>query len=147
VTLLAKSPRAREAAALFRSLANPNRFAIALALAERGRIVAELEADLEIRQPILSQQLAILRDAGLVETRKEQKSVFYALSEPCAEVVRRVLCAAIGGGEELGAEHAPLQSQTMRNQVEPSPMVPDWRAARRPEEAAVFARVETLTDG
>lgn len=132
---------------LFRSLANPNRLAIALALAERGRLVADLEADLEIRQPILSQQLAILRDAGLVETRKEQKSVFYALSEPGAETMRRVLRAAIGGGEVPAAKAAPGQSPTTRKSCVPSPLPPDWRPARRPEEAAVFARVETLTDG
>jgi DNA-binding transcriptional ArsR family regulator len=123
--------RRHEAAQLLRSLANPNRLAILSALADRSRAVADLESELKIRQPILSQQLAILRDAGLVETRKEQKSVNYFLHEAHAERIKSIIRATLGGEE---ARLAPGKAGLAR------------RPAPRLDEAAVFARVEPLTN-
>jgi DNA-binding transcriptional ArsR family regulator len=51
-------------------------------MAQGERSVSELEADLDIRQPTLSQQLAVLRAEGLVATRRDGKRIFYAVAEP-----------------------------------------------------------------
>jgi DNA-binding transcriptional ArsR family regulator len=51
------------------------------ALAGKAR-VGELEALLGIVQPTLSQQLTVLREQGLVSTRREGKNIFYALTSP-----------------------------------------------------------------
>lgn len=63
-------------------LANPNRLRIAYLLLQGERSVAEIERELGIRQPTLSQQLGELREAGFVATRREHKSVFYRVTEP-----------------------------------------------------------------
>lgn len=73
--------RAGEVAELLRTLANQNRLMIVCTLIEGEYSVGELEDMLGIHQPTLSQQLGVLRDAGLVETRRDAKQVFYRLTE------------------------------------------------------------------
>lgn len=73
--------RAGEASEFLKKLANPNRLMIVCALVEGERSVRDLEDTLGIRQPGLSQQIAELRDAGLIAGRKESKSVFYRLAD------------------------------------------------------------------
>lgn len=80
--------RAGEASEFLKKLANPNRLMIACALVDGEHSVRELEDSLGIRQPGLSQQIAELRDAGLIVGRKELKSVFYRLAD---ERVRAVV--------------------------------------------------------
>ena len=60
-----------------KSVAHPLRFAILAALAGRELNVGEIEAATHIGQPTLSQQLAVLRGAGLVDSRREAKLVYY----------------------------------------------------------------------
>lgn len=69
------------AAALFRALAHPMRVRILCRLLEGEVSVAGLETELGLRQPSLSQQLGQLRDAGIVATRREAKSVYYSLAD------------------------------------------------------------------
>ena len=71
-----------EATAFLKKLSNSDRLLIACALVEGERSVRELEDGLGIRQPGLSQQLAELREAGLIVGRKEGKQVFYRLADP-----------------------------------------------------------------
>ena len=73
--------RAGEASDFLKKLANPNRLMIVCALVDGERSVRDLEDSLGIRQPGLSQQIAELRDAGLIAGRKESKSVFYRLAD------------------------------------------------------------------
>ncbi|MDF8354591.1 ArsR/SmtB family transcription factor [Ensifer adhaerens] len=69
-----------EVSKILRTLANRNRLLIVSALLEGEHSVAALEEMLGIRQPTLSQQLTVLRDAGIVATRRQAKQVFYRLS-------------------------------------------------------------------
>ena len=63
-----------------KALAHPVRWRVLCALATGERNVGEIEAATGIGQPGLSQQLGVLRKAGLVTTRKEAKLVFYAIA-------------------------------------------------------------------
>jgi len=72
--------RAGEAATLLKTLAHPVRLMLACTLAEGEFSVGELEEKLDIRQPSLSQQLGVLREAGIVETRRDGKQIFYRLT-------------------------------------------------------------------
>ncbi len=89
--------RASEAAALLKTLAHPARLMLACTLAEGEYAVGTLEEKLGIRQPTLSQQLGVLRDAGVVETRREAKQIFYRLAEAKAarliEALYAIFCA------------------------------------------------------
>jgi DNA-binding transcriptional ArsR family regulator len=66
----------------FRALAHPIRIAILEALGGGDRTVQELQQRLGLEQPVVSQQLAILRAKSIVTARKIGTTVRYALSDP-----------------------------------------------------------------
>ena len=71
---------ASKACSLLKALANEDRLLILCQLTQGERNVGELEKMTGVRQPTLSQQLGILRDEGLVGTRREGKYIFYGLA-------------------------------------------------------------------
>lgn len=73
--------RVVEVADLLKLLGNPQRLMIACLLAEGECAVSEIEARLGIRQPSLSQQLGALREAGVIQGRREAKAVIYHLAD------------------------------------------------------------------
>lgn len=87
-----------EASQFLKKLANPDRLLVACALVDNELSVRQLEDSLGIRQPGLSQQLAELRTAGLIEGRKEGREVFYRLADPrvraIMETMHRLFCAS-----------------------------------------------------
>lgn len=80
-----------------KAIAHPLRFRI-LDLLKSGELnVGDIETASGIGQPALSQQLGVLRKAGLVETRKEAKLVFYSRSE--TKLTELAQCIAAGSGK------------------------------------------------
>jgi ArsR family transcriptional regulator len=69
-------------AQFFRALAHPIRIRILEILTGGGRTVQELQDALSLDQPIVSQQLAVLRNHGIVTAQKEGLSVRYSLRDP-----------------------------------------------------------------
>lgn len=65
---------------LFRSLGQPVRLKILLAIGEGEACVCHLEAALDQRQAYISQQLMALRKAGLVTARRDGRNIFYRLT-------------------------------------------------------------------
>ncbi len=98
-------------AELFRTLGHPARIRILELLSERDRPVYEMLAAIEIEPSNLSQQLAVLRRAGLVAQRREGAEVVYALSAPVVAelllVARRLLVDLLADQESLRAELEP----------------------------------------
>ncbi|MFM0514358.1 metalloregulator ArsR/SmtB family transcription factor [Paraburkholderia sp. RL17-373-BIF-A] len=82
---------AEKACALLKVLANPDRLLLMCQLSQGELCVSDLEEQLGIRQPTLSQQLGVLRDNELVETRREGKSIFYSIASKEAIAVMNVL--------------------------------------------------------
>ena len=91
LTLDDMAVRAGEVSELLRALANPNRLMIVCTLVKGDHSVAQLENDLGIRQPTLSQQLGALRAAGIVQTRRDAKHVFYRLADAKAAQLIKAL--------------------------------------------------------
>jgi ArsR family transcriptional regulator len=77
-------------AELFRALAHPARIRVLEVLADGERSVGELQPLVGIELSHLSQQLAVLRRAGLLTSRKEGSSVIYAIRDPAAVELLRV---------------------------------------------------------
>ncbi|MDO4708437.1 MAG: metalloregulator ArsR/SmtB family transcription factor [Pseudomonadota bacterium] len=77
---------AEAALVLLKALANHDRLMLLCQLSQGESTVGALEAALQIRQPTLSQQLAVLRNEGLVSTRREGKHIHYAIAS--AEALR-----------------------------------------------------------
>ena len=71
------APRVSE---LMKVLSNEHRLMILCQLAEGEKSVGELAALLNVRQAALSQQLALLRKDGMVNTRRQAQNVFYSLA-------------------------------------------------------------------
>jgi ArsR family transcriptional regulator len=69
-------------AEFFKALAHPLRIRILELLVTADRSVLELQRALDVEQPIVSQQLAVLRAKQIVRTRKEGTTVRYAVGDP-----------------------------------------------------------------
>lgn len=81
-------------AEFFRALAHPVRIKILEILVRGDRTVQELQETLQLGQPVVSQQLAVLRNRNIVTSQKEGLSVRYALRDPAIgellDVARRI---------------------------------------------------------
>lgn len=73
------------AARLLKVLANEKRLMLLCLLVEGECSVSELNANVDLSQSALSQHLAVLREDGLVTTRREAQTIFYALAPGPAE--------------------------------------------------------------
>jgi ArsR family transcriptional regulator len=74
--------RATAAAAFLKALSHEGRLMILCHLSAGEKSVTELERLLETRQAAVSQQLARLRLEGLVNCRREGKTIFYSIQDP-----------------------------------------------------------------
>ena len=72
-------------------LANEDRLLLLCQLSQGEACVSDLELSLGIRQPTLSQQLGVLRDEGLVTTRRDGKHIHYQIASPQALAVMQTL--------------------------------------------------------
>jgi len=102
---------AAQAGSLLKALANPDRLLLMCHLSQGEHWVGELEVVSGIAQPTLSQQLGVLRDEGLVATRRNGKQVFYSIASKAALAVMQVLyeqfCQS-GKGLHEGKHHDRL---------------------------------------
>ncbi|OYD48982.1 ArsR/SmtB family transcription factor [Acidovorax kalamii] len=82
---------ADSACRLMKVLSNPDRLLLLCQLSQGEKRVGELEELVGISQPTLSQQLGVLREEGLVNTRREGKNIYYQIASPQALAVMNVL--------------------------------------------------------
>ncbi|MBS0269292.1 MAG: helix-turn-helix transcriptional regulator [Proteobacteria bacterium] len=117
-----------------RVFAQPQRLMILSYLFGGERGVAEIEKATGIGQPTLSQQLAELRRADLVVTRRESKLVYYRLASDNVVLCVRTLEAMFGRDEIL--EPAEEQGQPSRRAVKAAAQTVEASLG-----AAAFARI------
>ena len=72
---------AAQAVRLLKSLANESRLMIMCVLAEGELSVGALNDRIALSQSALSQHLALLREQGMVTTRRESQTIYYALAQ------------------------------------------------------------------
>ncbi len=82
---------ADQAVSALRLLANKDRLLLLCQLAQGEMCVSDLEAQLDIRQPTLSQQLGVLRSEGGVSTRRQGKNIFYGVADPALLEILKLL--------------------------------------------------------
>jgi ArsR family transcriptional regulator, virulence genes transcriptional regulator len=85
--------RAGAAATLLRTLANERRLLILCQLGEGELSVGALQQRLRLSQSVLSQHLAVLRDEGVVATRRQSQTIFYRIANPAAAQLMATLAA------------------------------------------------------
>ena len=92
-------------AGICHTLANPKRLEIIDKLRNQELSVTELAEALEISQANLSQHLSLMRQRGIVITRREGLNVFYKLSNPkiikACDLMRQVLMENLKSGAVL----------------------------------------------
>jgi ArsR family transcriptional regulator len=90
---------------LFRALSHPARVRVLELLSEGERSVGDLAQSVGLESSHLSQQLAVLRRASLVTTRKEGATVFYAVRDPATiellAVAKRLLISSLTDNQKL----------------------------------------------
>jgi DNA-binding transcriptional ArsR family regulator len=95
-------------AEFFKTLGHPARIRVLELLSERDHQVAEILTEVGIEAAHLSQQLAVLRKAGLVTSRREGPAVIYSLASPriaaLLAVARGILTEVLTGQVELLAD-------------------------------------------
>ena len=83
---------------LFRLLADATRLRCVVLLVQEGELcVCELAHALDLVQPKVSRHLALMREAGLVEDRREGQWVFYRIDPGLPAWARQALDAAVAG--------------------------------------------------
>jgi len=82
---------AERTCSLLKTLSNRDRLLLLCQISQGERCVSDLEQALDIHQPTLSQQLGVLRDEGLVTTRREGKRIYYSVASKEAMAVMKVL--------------------------------------------------------
>ncbi len=111
-----REPLYRMKADFFKTLGHPARIRVLELLSEREHAVSEMVPEIGIEPSNLSQQLSILRRAGLVVGRRDGLSVTYALTTPrVAELLvtaRAILTGVIAG-----------QAETLEDRTEPDDLV------------------------
>jgi len=98
-------------AEILKALAHPIRLQILDILRDGEQCVCHLEAVLGLRQAYISQQLMLLRRAGLVADRKDGLRVYYRITD---RAVFRVLDPARTMVEQLGIKFAPVTERAPR---------------------------------
>ena len=81
---------------LFRALGDETRLRVVALLTHGELCVCHLEAALELSQPNASRHLAVLKAAGVVESRRAGTWVHYRLAKQADPAARRQLAALLG---------------------------------------------------
>ncbi|QHQ29036.1 helix-turn-helix domain-containing protein [Xanthomonas albilineans] len=95
---VAMRAHASEAAHLLKAFGNEKRLLLLCLLVDCEQSVGELNARVELSQSALSQHLALLREDGLVQTRRDGQTIYYSLvpgpAQRILEVLHGIYCGA-----------------------------------------------------
>jgi DNA-binding transcriptional ArsR family regulator len=109
-------------ASVLRTLGSPRRLEIIHLLGDGPAEVHRIAEALEISQPTVSQHLAALRGAGLVDAVRDGREVRYELTDPgvlqACDLMRDVLFRRLGRLSSLAATFAPPRGQQRRARSE-----------------------------
>ena len=92
---------AAAAARLMRALANERRLMILCKLTKGERSVGALQTEIGLSQSALSQHLALLREDGIVATRREGQTIHYRITDDAASKVIATLAEIYCPSEPL----------------------------------------------
>jgi DNA-binding transcriptional ArsR family regulator len=115
-------------AEFFKTLGHPARIRVLELLVEADRSVGELQREVGLELSHLSQQLAVLRRAGVVATRKQGNSVIYSLASPgmadLLAVARTVLTGLLNDQVDLlrDLQASTPSRRSLRDNAEVEPL-------------------------
>lgn len=90
---------AQAASELLKAMSNQTRLMILCQLLHGEKTAGELDSATSLSQSALSQHLAVLRDHGLVQTRRESQNIFYSLDGDKPKAIIEVLYRLFHSGD------------------------------------------------
>ena len=100
-------------AAICRTLSHPKRLEILNLLRKSELSVSEMAEQMEVSLANASQHLSVLRDKGVVTTRREGVNVYYQISNPkivqACDLMREVLFEQLARSGELAQRVQPVE--------------------------------------
>jgi DNA-binding transcriptional ArsR family regulator len=102
-------------AQVFKALAHPVRLRILDILSRQEACVCHLTAALSQRQPYVSQQLATLREAGLVTDRRDGTLIYYRLADDRLVDLLKEAKAIVFDLSEESATFPPVPAEVLKN--------------------------------
>jgi ArsR family transcriptional regulator len=103
----------REFMSVTKALSDPNRVRMLLALRGRELCVCQITELFGLAPSTVSKHLSVLHSAGLVQSRKNERWVYYRLPGRTAPVMAREalnwVCKSIGGSDEAAADQKRLK--------------------------------------
>jgi ArsR family transcriptional regulator, virulence genes transcriptional regulator len=108
---------------LMKLLANKHRLLVLCQLAEGEKSVGELARLLGMREPAMSQQLAVLRREGLIRPRREGQTIYYGLARDDVRRLMEFLYATYcgeGAGKGDGDVGTDLEADRRRERKGPA---------------------------
>mgnify|MGYP001219746781 CR=1 FL=1 len=134
------SDEARELTDRIKIFAQPQRLMILSLLLDGALAVGEIEIKTGIGQPTLSQQIGMLRRAGVISARRNSRSIYYDFSNEKEKETVRVLLALLRDGNDMLFQNIEKYSVDIEeNRKRPIVHVTG--------EGAFFARVVSKNDG
>lgn len=95
-------------AQFFKTLGHPGRIRVLEVLAGGSRSVSELQPDVGLEASHLSQQLSVLRKAGLVQAERQGSSMIYSVVDPqvfeLLSKAKQIIITSLSGTEDMLAE-------------------------------------------
>jgi DNA-binding transcriptional ArsR family regulator len=104
-------------AARFKALAYPRRLALLSALQGGERTVSDLAETIGRSQPNVSQHLASLARAGLVEARREGNRVYYRIADPYVLRICDAVCASLAAQARADRQNQPVVARARKSRA------------------------------
>jgi ArsR family transcriptional regulator len=92
----ATNPDVNELSETLKVISDPNRLSILCVLFSGEKCVCEIEEGLAISQPLASHHLGVLREAGMVEVRREGTWSYYSLDKEAIRNLNRIFVEILG---------------------------------------------------
>jgi DNA-binding transcriptional ArsR family regulator len=90
IILMGHQKKVEQAAEILKSIAHPIRLRIAELLQGGEMTVGQIQSELGVSQPLTSQQLLLMKARGILQSRKNGKSVHYFIAMP--QVIQVIEC-------------------------------------------------------
>jgi DNA-binding transcriptional ArsR family regulator len=103
-------------AQFFKTLGHPARIRVLEVLAGGPRSVSELQPDVGLEASHLSQQLSVMRKAGIVQAQRQGSSHIYSVTDPqifdLLSVAKQIIITSLSGAEDMLADFESMSYQT-----------------------------------
>lgn len=110
INLAELQSRALRATGLLKAMSNPVRLMVLCQLAEGEKSVGELEGVARVSQSALSQHLALLRQRGLVRSRRAGQTIFYSIDGSEAPALLAALYEVYCSGAKRPSRRASVSA-------------------------------------